>query len=534
MSRAQKQLVAVPDDIGIVAKSAGARGEKYVYKQARYFRNTEGKPRNSAVIIGKLEPESGKMYPNDNYFELYNVNPQFACVVVKDYGYTYLVLKCARDIGLYQCLESSFGENAMDILVMAAYIIRMGNAMDGIDDWQVRNYFPDYGRTLNSQLTSRIFSMLPFEKRNAFFKSWVKQSLTNGTVCYDVTSISSYSQEMVSVERGYNRDGDDLSQFNLGMFCDEITKTPLYYNRYSGSLTDRTNLSCVLANAKSVGIKSVKMVLDCGFWSEEALANLNELCEAFSVGMPAYLKESEAAIAELGQNIAQYSNELSNHRTYCVAKEATSYGISGRILVYFDAQNQVTQCKDLSELIERLKGELSKLKRCPKSKLNRYKPYFKLTKHEKGAGFDYEVDVEKVDALRKNKGFFLIFSTDKTGSPDDILVYYRAKDADEKIFAQIKVDMDGNRVRTHNEQTTDGKTFVTFIACVLRSYMLHTLAEYLSANSTSMKKVYSQLSNIVTISVNGEPMRLVQTLTKKQKDILTTFDAFVDFQKSFK
>jgi transposase len=49
----------------------------------------------------------------------------------------------------------------------------------------------------------------------------VKTVLTSGSVCYDVTSISSYSQEMVSVERGYNRDGDDLAQFNLGMFCNE-------------------------------------------------------------------------------------------------------------------------------------------------------------------------------------------------------------------------------------------------------------------------------------------------------------------------
>ena len=93
----------------------------------------------------------------------------------------------------------------------------------------------------------------------------MQKSLINGTVCYDVTSISSYSQEMVSVERGYNRDGKDLAQFNLGMFCDEVSKTPLYYDRYSGSLTDRTNLSSVLANAKSVGINKVKMVLDGGF-----------------------------------------------------------------------------------------------------------------------------------------------------------------------------------------------------------------------------------------------------------------------------
>lgn len=532
VASAQKLLVDVPDDNGIVSKSAGAKGEKYVYKQTKYFRNADGKPRNSAVIIGKLEPLSGKMYPNDKYFELYKVSRQYADVVVKDYGYSYLVLNCAKNTGLYDCLESSFGGCAMDILVMAAYMIRMGNAMDGIDDWQIRNYFRDYQRTLNSQLASRIFSTLTVDKRSAFFKRWVERSLTDGMVCYDVTSISSYSREMVSVERGYNRDGDDLSQFNLGMFCDETTKMPLYYNRYSGSLTDRVNLSHVLANAKSVGITNVKMVLDGGFWSEEALSNLNALCEAFSVGMSAKLKESEAAIAELGQNITTYANELGNHRTYCAAKEVSVHGICGKILVYFDSQNQISQCRDLSELVERLKCELSKLKRYPQGRLNRYEPYFKLTRSENGSGFDYVVDVEKVDALRKNKGFFLIFTTDKTNTPDDILAYYRSKDADEKIFAQIKVDMDGNRIRTHNEQTTDGKTFVTFIACVLRSYMLHTLAQYLSANSTSMKKVFSQLSNIMVILSNVEPMRLTQSLTKKQKDILLSFDALVDFQNS--
>jgi len=93
--------------------------------------------------------------------------------------------------------------------------------------------------------------------------------------------------------------------------------------------------------------------------------------------------------------------------------------------------------------------------------------------------------------------------------------------------------MDGNRIRTHNEKTTDGKTFVTFIACVLRSYMLTKLTKYLAVNSTSMNKVFSQLSNIVTISSDREPMRLTQALTKKQKDILTEFDAIGEIQNTF-
>jgi hypothetical protein len=34
---------------------------------------------------------------------------------------------------------------------------------------------------------------------------------------------------------------------------------------------------------------------------------------------------------------------------------------------------------------------------------------------------------------------------------------YLAKDADEELFAQIKVDMDGRRIRTRNEAAAEGK-----------------------------------------------------------------------------
>ena len=104
-----------------------------------------------------------------------------------------------------------------------------------------------------------------------------------------------------------------------------------------------------------------------------------------------------------------------------------------------------------------------------------------------------------MEALRKNKGFFLIFTSDTEATPGDVLDHYRAKDTAEKLFGQIKVGMDGNRIQTHNEQTTEGKTFVTFIACVIRSYLLGKLGQYLTDNSTSLKKAFSQLSNITIL-----------------------------------
>jgi transposase len=352
-----------------------------------------------------------------------------------------------------------------------------------------------------------------------------------GVVCYDVTSISSYVQQMPSVELGYNRDGDDLAQFNIGMFCNENSKMPIYYNRYNGSLTDKTNLSYVLANAKAVGIDRVKIVLDGGFGGDECYSSLFALCDSFIIGLPAYLKESQNILASHGGDIATYANELGIPHTYCVPVDAVIQNVPGRVLLYFNAWNHVLLCNELSERINRLKAELANLKRYPKNKLKRYEAYFTITKHENDSGFEYSVDAEKVDNIRKHKGFFLIFTTDLESSPEDTLYHYRDKDAIEKLFDQIKCDMEGNRIRTHNEQTTDGKVFVTVAACMIRSYLLNKLDQYLTENSTSLKKSLNQLSNITIIS-NSSGLRLTKALTKKQKQILKAFSAETDIIKS--
>jgi transposase len=510
MAIVNKTLVDIPVSDGVHVKVAGAKNEKYVYKYTKYFRNAEGKPRNKAVMIGKLDNTSGKMAPNGNYYDLFNVEREMADNSVWDYGFAYLVKKCAEDMGILGCLDKAFGEKAMDILVAAAYIIREGNAMDGIDDWLERTYFENFTKILNSQGVSRLFESISESKTHAFFKAWVGAVLCGGNVCYDVTSVSSYSRTMTNVEYGYNREHEDLPQFNLGLFADEFTKLPLYYNRYSGSLTDKTNLSYVLENAKSVGIENVKFVVDGGFIGEECMQNLYKHAKAFTVGIPTCLDISEDMLATHSQGIDKYVNKLDGYEIYCVEKTIKHYGIDGKLMLFYDPMSHAQLCNEMSERINLLSAELGKLKRYPKNKLKRYTQYFTIIKHETDSGFDFETDNEKIDKLRFRKGFFLIFSNDWSATHDDILCHYRMKDVAEKLFDQMKVDMQGNRIRTHNEITTGGKTFVTFIALTIRTFMLEKLKQYLSDSSTSLKKVFNQLENItiITSSVKGNVINL--------------------------
>jgi transposase len=527
MGSQSKMLIDIPTDKGVHVKSAGVKGEKYVYKYTHYFRNTAGNPRNKSKLIGKVDAESGRMIPNANYYEMFNVTPEIPDLSVWGYGYTYLVHKSCKDMGLLDCLQKTFGDQTGEIVAIAAFMISEGNAMDDIDDWQVKNFIPGLRKSLNSQSCSRLFESLTPQKFQNFFKLWVNAALKDDTVCYDVTSVSSYSKTIPDVEYGYNRDGEDLPQFNIGMFCCETSKLPLYYNRYNGSLTDKTNLSHVLCNAQTVGIENVNLILDGGFMSEDCFKSLNNFCNTFTIGISANLDISKEMIKTNIDGITSFSNKLGGQEIFCVQQPTSIHGVSGKLMLYFDPLNHAQLCHELSDRIEELSAELSALKRCPISKLKRYAKYFAITRHDKDSGFDFTVDNNAVDHFRRFKGFFLLFSSNMAAKPEDSLYFYRAKDSAEKLFDQIKVDMGGGRVRTHNERTTEGKIFVTFIALAIRAYMLGKLSKYIAANSSSLKKAFRKLENIIIVYSNGR-CRFTKALTRQQKDILASFNAVVD------
>jgi transposase len=531
MTNPLRTLINIPNDKGVHVKSAGAKGDKYVYKYTKFYRNQDGNPRNKATVIGKLDVETGRMIPNSNYYEMFNVTPELPEhpeLSVWSYGYTYLVQKACKDLGLLACLQETFGDKTDEIVALAAYIIREGNAMDGIEDFQVRHFIPGVHKALTSQSCSRFFESITQQQTNTFFKKWVQTILKDDAICYGLTSVSSYSKNIPDVENGYNRDHEDLPQFNIGMFCCEKSKLPIYYNRYNGSLTDKTNLPHVLANAKSVGIDHVKLILDGGFMSEDCFKNLNNLCSTFTIGVPSFLDISKKMIEEYRNSINRYVNKLDiQEDIFCIQKPTSIYGVSGKLMLFFDLSNSTKLCQELSERITQLSKELSDLKRCPVSKLKRYEKYFVITKHTSDSGFDFNVDNDVVDQLRMKKGFFLLFSTDMTATAEDSLYFYRDKDSAEKLFDQMKVDMGCGRIRTHTEDTTAGKVFVIFIALAIRAYMLGKLKSYLAKNSTSLQRTLSKLENIFVIHSNGWS-RFSKALTKQQKEILESFNATND------
>ena len=214
MALATKERVSLPEHCVKVRKG------DYVYIQytVRAYRNSKGKPTSDRVCIGKLDPETDMLIPNTRYYELFDKRqPITLPEYVRKCG-SFLTLKgLAKSLGLYDLLKKHFPEYADEILTVAQYMLLEGNVMYYLPDWQEES-ISFCGEILNGSRISRLFASIDGKRRLEFFNDWMKKKHTGEFLAYDVTSVSSYSKGIESLEWGYNRDKEKLPQLNMGMY----------------------------------------------------------------------------------------------------------------------------------------------------------------------------------------------------------------------------------------------------------------------------------------------------------------------------
>lgn len=200
----------------------------YAYYITRIYRNKKGKPTNDRVSIGKIDNETGMLIPNKNYYEIYAKETPIKdndIESIKSCGVTFLIDGQFRETGLYDVLKRKFPQNAHKIIALAEYMLCEGNVMSYYEDWYDEVY-PHNGTKLSSPEISRVFQSIDYKSRMDFFKTWIYARKQHEYIVYDVTSISSYSRGIESLEWGYNRDKESLPQLNFAMYYGQESMLP--------------------------------------------------------------------------------------------------------------------------------------------------------------------------------------------------------------------------------------------------------------------------------------------------------------------
>ena len=160
---------------------------------------------------------------------------------VRTFGTGYFLRELSENTGLLGILHKALPEVWEKVFCLACYLMTTNKPVMYCEDWVSSNAGFNAG-SMASQRISELLMAFGSEQRNHFYELWYSFIREREYIAPDMTSESSYSENIAAVKWGYNRDGEKLPQANICMLFGDDSRLPVYQTIYSGSLRDVSTL----------------------------------------------------------------------------------------------------------------------------------------------------------------------------------------------------------------------------------------------------------------------------------------------------
>ena len=501
-------------------------GTVYVYRILENCWDPKKKQsRNKQVCIGKLDPDTGELIPSRRLDESRAAVPDSAVTAVTSVSGPGMVLrKIAENAGLVNILREAFPDSWQSILSLAWYVAGTGNALSHAEAW-CGNHETPFGDSLCSQRISELLERMPEDGRQTFFKLWGRQVCERDFLCYDITSVSSYSELNEYVRMGYNRDGEKLPQVNLAMVYGQKSHLPVTYRVLPGAIPDVKALSALLETFRKLEFPSLHLVMDRGFYSQDNIDRLVERRYNFTIAVPSRLKWVKDEIDRFrgGMHGPDGFRKVGDETLY-VHTRMVPWGKERRrcyVQLYFNALRAAEDYDGFTLELLRYREELEQERPVPEHE-EAYRRFF-ACKRTPRRGLKVSYNTGAIEAYRNDyAGFFAILST-KFKDPLEALRVYREKDAVEKCFDDLKNGLDMKRLRVHASGRMKNRMFIQFVSLILTSQIRRTIREKLPSSKYTPKSLLLELESLTTIHYRGKYKDRLTEATKSQREILEAF-----------
>jgi transposase len=489
-------------------------GTTYVYQVTAYWDSSKKQARQKRVCIGKKDPRTGELIPSRT-----QIRPR-GC---RDYGNYHLLNSLAIQLGLRDSLKEHFPDTWQEILTCAFYEISERKPLYLCEQWSESTETVD-GVTLTSQRISELLQELgkSDRERQAFFRSWAKHRAEQEYLAFDITSVSSYSKLIEFLEFGYNRDGEDLPQINLAMLFGETSLLPIFYSTSQGSIRDMSTLSNMILQAEYLEMKRTRFVMDKGFYSDANVAEMLKKHVKFAVSVPFTTLLSKRLVEKSRKSICSPGKSfiLNGDIIYCEKFPFHSHNSRLSAFVYYEERQFLDSKEALLKRIMLLEQKLSGKNTIPRVMKDPCLRYL-VTRHSKKGLILHRNDQAIYDALLY-KGYVVILSNDRR-DPYDMLCVYRAKDAIERAFDNMKNELDLKRLRVHSETAMTGRTFLCFIALILYSWLDKKMRESDLYKRFTQEEVMAQLKRLKIVELD-ERRKMLTEISKNQVYLFEKLD----------
>lgn len=506
-------------------------GAVYVYSVESYWDKDKKAPRTKQLYLGVLDQDTGEIIPakrrkprNENAQVKTNpdVGPPKALVV----GPSLVLDKIAQDTGAASVLKRCFPSSYQRILSLVYFIVQKGLPLSRSEIWSQNNRHP-LGEPFGSQRVSELLLQIKEGDRQKFLSLWLGRMMERDYLCYDITSISSYSEANEYVRYGYNRDGDRLPQVNLAMLFGQKSGLPAYYRRMPGKISDVATLRTTVKSLDFLGASGMHFILDRGLYSQ---ANVDELLSRrhhFTMAVPSGRKWVEDIMDQHYEKIASPGNymAISDKEALYAVSHIHSWGAERRrtyLHLYYNARQAADDFDGFTRKLLQYKAEVEAGKRVDANE-EAYRRYLIITQTPR-RGLRVSFNEEAVENYRKRyAGFFCLFSSNIKDSRKALEVY-RAKEAVENSFDDLKNQLDVKRLRVHSSAAMDSRLFLQFIALIFLCRLRSVINTDKDLKNLSVREIMESMESLVQITYPGRYGQLCTEPYPTQRKILDAFN----------
>lgn len=515
----------------------GRRGVyRVVTDSPEYIKETK-KTVHHYVTVGKAFEKDGPIEFGPKYLALararkdtvsgadnQGVLPKAKAVI--PYGERLVLEKAFKETGLRKTMKAVFGiELTEQIMSLAFFMVSTGDALSCSAQWCNQRMLP----SLDAPRISELLPKLDEQSCSSFFRRWIKENADSRTLCYDITSVSTYAKDMDIAEYGYNRDHEKwLRQINLALVTDKQNHIPLVFRIVNGSLSDVNTLKDTISDFRMYGASPYGLVMDRGFWSMEKLNILVQNNIHYMIPVPSSVAWARKLIEQNKSNVFQNSpvQGSDGEDTYCftVFDPLQERRHVWAHIYYSPAIETVRKERFVKEYSARrqelLEGNADE--RYQKF----YDEHFIISTRGRGGKRHVEDKVPLSDLMAgMNFGYWVLY-TDMEKNAFIALNDYRDRNFIEAGFDDLKGATDAKRLRVHRTKSVYGRIFVQFIAQVMRTWMRNRISSFndeVRKYAVSPDGVLTRVRSYSKVSYIGRYKSQFTVMTKGQRLLFQAF-----------
>jgi transposase len=487
-----------------------------------YWDKKKRQARNKKVCVGKLDPISGEFTPSKRLAPEQAAARDPAVTASAEIVGPSIILDAVTDrLGLGSLLKSCFPKAHRQILTMAYYLTAQGGALSHCEVW-CKSHVPSLEESLSSQRISELLSSISIDEKQTFFNKWMNKVLEDDYLCYDITSISSYSEFNEFIKYGHNRDLENLPQLNLAMLFGQKGRLPVYFQRLPGNIADVTTLHNLLKTFKALESKTIHAVMDKGFYSKKNVDELLVSRDKFILSVPLNSKWVQHVIDDIYEVVnGPEGYQRIDSETLYVHSRLHPWGEENRrcyLHMYYNARARADAVDRFNADLVRYKEELESGKSIAEHQES-YDTFFVIkTTPKRGTKISY--NTQAVSQYINRYSGFQVLLTNSIKDPVEALQIYRDKDVVEKCFDDLKNQLDMKRLRMHSSATVDGRLFVQFISLIYMSALRREMRKSGLIERYTTRELLQEMETLTKVKYSGKYGHILTEVTKPQREIL--------------